>query len=705
MSVTAALHIEHPDSILAFAGDELRHFLAEGFGVAFAEAAAWHFMLKHDRTLPPFAFAIDAQNQQVTLTGQDSSGVLHAVYTLLEHLGYCFEITGARRIEAQENLVERLNTCSTRIQPKVNWRGIRQHLNFPMDISGYALPDALDYIRNLARLRLNHITFHSYPDQWYEVNYPDGRQMLAGGYFYGQRHDIPDNPVLKRVIQNQRTFCIPEHEPFIDDAGENSRRAIGWLQAVMDEAKRVGLRVQFSFELREQHLPDSLATVAAILQTYPQIDVLEIITQESGEWGHAAPADELKHIAAEYFGADVLNDETITRHLIDGQKDLHRLLREIGHAIQVFKHLIDPGHAKAAPAIKIRNLPELALGVYCTVRSDHAVILALLQKYTPPGVNFALLLDHGNRAVAQNLRDLNMPRAGWHRSMIYSWIEFDGTMYLFQNALTGIYQLMTLAQEVCGSEPVHAISLNHWRTAENQTCARYAAEVLLKGAIPPDKFYQDYAASYGITAKPDAPRYDDAVSRYIRAMTTIDDADTRARDTLPNVGFCYVGCWGVTGLGYYGVFKAEHLREVHLGMYDRALNWLKACERDTPLADGTAYLALLINRVECTCIYLKALELAVMLQTLCTDKTPEQLTDEERKQVRHICDMALARMDEMMALHAAQITDRGCEGTLISFYYTPPAVLKRIRAEYGGEGDFTASSASDAPPAPIWSGE
>jgi hypothetical protein len=272
--------------------------------------------------------------------------------------------------------------------------------------------------------------------------------------------------------------------------------------------------------------------------------------------------------------------------------------------------------------------------------------------------------------------------------MIYSWIEFDGTMYLFQNALTGIYQLMTLAQEVYGSEPVHAISLNHWRTAENQTCARYAAEVLLKGAIAPENFYREYAASFGIAS----------LENYARVMALIDDADTAARDKLPNIGFCYAGCWGVTGLGYYGVFKPERLDEVR-DMYKAAQDDLTALQSDSP------YLQFIINRLHCTVTYLNGVKIAVALQDVCGDKRPEQLDDLEQEIVRSICDKALLYMEAMMEYHAGYIADRGCEGTLISFYYTPPAVLKRIRAEYGGEGNFTASSASDAPPAPIWSEE
>lgn len=675
MTTNLAIVYDFTNPTLDFAAQELERFLQRT-----ADFSAWRFRLSIDPALTPFAFAVSVQDREVVLRGHGVRETLHAVYTLLEALGWVFEITGPR--QARRASPAELNGLTIHVQPAVNWRGIRQHINFPMDISSYPLDEALDYIHNLARLRLNHITFHSYPDQWYEVALSSG-PMLAGNYFYGQRHDLPDHPI-RSVIRNRETFCIPEIEPYCDDPHENSVRAMNWLRILMREAHRVGLRVQFSFELREQHLEDSLRTVDAILTAYPMIDVLEIITQESGEWGHAASPDDLRRIARQSFGDAALNDPAISAHLSDGQKDLDRLMTEIGHAIQVFN------------ALRTRNtrLPALALGVYCTVRSDHAVILALLQRFVPDGISYALLFDHGNRAVARNLRDLAMPRADWERSLVYSWIEFDGTIYLLQNALEGVHRLIALAREVMDGAPVNAIAFNHWRTAENQTTARYAAQAMLLGDLTPAAFYAQYAASYGIASADD----------YAAAMTLIDEADTQARDELPNVGFCFVGCWGTSGLGYYGIFRSDRLQAVR-AKYERTRDMLTACSQDAT-ADGRGYLALLVNRARSTAIFLRGVEEAVKLQAVCADRSPDALNDDEREQVRAICDRALALMEDYMALHAQMIVDRGCEGTLISFYYTPPAVLKRIRAEYGGTGETVqVAQSSDAPPSPIWAGE
>jgi hypothetical protein len=51
-----------------------------------------------------------------------------------------------------------------------------------------------------------------------------------------------------------------------------------------------------------------------------------------------------------------------------------------------------------------------------------------------------------------------------------------------------------------------------------------------------------------------------------------------------------------------------------------------------------------------------------------------------------------------MALYAEAMPDRGCEGTLISVYHVPPAVLKRIRQDYAG---IPSDQPHDEPPSPI----
>lgn len=675
-----------PNATLAFAAEELQHFLATIPNLHFVDAGQvsdWIFILVTDPALPVSEFLVQTSvnhaSTEVRLASANPTGVLHAVYTMLERVGFYFEITGPRW--ADNCQLENLLGWSARIQPSVLQRGIRQHINFPMDISSYSLEEAREYIRNLARLRLNHITFHSYPGQWYEVTLPN-EILLAGAFFYGQRHDIPDHPTLRQVVHNISTFCIPEIEPYYDNPEKRSTLAVQWLQAVIAEAKRVGLTVQFSFELRSPDRARSLMICQAILDTYSSIDILEIITQETAGWGESVPVKNLRTAAMESFGAAILEDPIVAPYLRSEQPGLDQLLRELGYAIDVFE---------ALKTQRVR-LPQLAVGIYCVVPTYVKLLLHLMRCFVPAGIGFALLAQHGNRAVVESLAQADMTSEDWARSMIYSWIEFDGTMYLQQNSANGIYQLIRLGQTVNDSAPIYGICLNHWRTAENRTPARYAAMALLDRSLEPETFYREYALSLGINT----------IEKYQYAMSLLDDADAQARDELLNIGFCFVGVWGDEGLSYYGRFDAQSVSNVRR-KYETVQRTLTECSQSTRGEAGRHYLNFLLNRLECTILYLTGVEKAVELQSVCGNRLPDALTTDERQHVNQICEDALNHMEAYMTLHAQAMPDRGCEGTFISFYYTPPAVLKRIQYEYGTSSikPENERQLQDSPPAPM----
>lgn len=91
------------------------------------------------------------------------------------------------------------------VTPKVRWRGIRQHVNFPMDISSYKIEDAKEYLNSLLRMRFNKLVIHSYPGQWYETQIGDSL-ALAGNFFYGNVHYMYDNERLKRTCREMTAF-------------------------------------------------------------------------------------------------------------------------------------------------------------------------------------------------------------------------------------------------------------------------------------------------------------------------------------------------------------------------------------------------------------------------------------------------------------------------------------------------------------------
>ena len=122
----------------------------------------------------------------------------------------------------------------------------------------------------------------------------------------------------------------------------------------------------------------------------------------------------------------------------------------------------------------------------------------------------------------------------------------------------------------------------------------------------------------------------------------------------------------------------------------------------TPTVGGRWYLEFLTNRISCTQLHLRAFLKMAGLQPLFAGKKPKPLASADRKRIGAVSAEALALETEYMKLHAQMIADRGCEGTLMSYYYGPVLLLKQIMKTYGGEigAAGPALKAPDAPPAP-----
>ena len=647
---TVAIRGDRSDQVSSFAVDEIsgmlgRDYIVKGDGED--GAADWAIDLAVDETMEAFSFSVrslggaETGRSRIELRGPDPTCVLHATYTMLEKAGVTFDITGP--ILPQKIDLENLAGFFRLVQPAVSRRGIRQHINFAMDISSYPLEEAKSYIRNLARLRMNSLTLHSYPGQWYP--YPlDGGKSLAGNFFYGQRHDIPDDPVVKNTVRNTNVYCIPEIEAFYDQPEEKSRRAMEWLGAVIAEAKRVGLAVNFSLELRDNDMDRSLEMCGSVLEHYPMIDGLELISQE----------------------------------------DIENPVREIEHNTKVIQALREKREGK-------RGL-EYAVGIYSTNVPDLKPGFELMRRIVPPGIHLTVLPAHGARVAVKNLEAIPVTAEDLARTMIYSWVEFDGLMYLQQNPVEGIRLMIEEGKRLLGDVALYGVCWNHWRTAENRTSIRYASLAGIEGPLDPGLFYRRYGEVLGIGS----------IDRYVSAMGALDEADNDARNNLFNIGFCYGGYWGRNpGLANYGRYPKENI-DASVRNFESVLGSLEDCLRATSTAQGKRYLEFLANRISCTLLHIRSFGKMAELQPLFKNKAPESFTEEDHRHIREVCDDALALQNEYLKLHARMIEDRGCEGTLMSYYYSVPRLLKQIRKAYGGEGDGPAPlpKTSDAPPAP-----
>lgn len=267
------------------------------------------------RELPESVFSIsavydkEAGKTRIGIFGSGVSEVFCGLYTCLERSGFSFTSSGV--VVPQECgftfSEERLYT------PAVKRRGVRLHLNFPMDISSYPLVRAKQYVRNLARLRYNAIAFHSYPGQFCEQT-EERKKCLAGNYFYGEVQPIAEISYLKDLVENENYYCIPEGEVYYNDAEKSAAYAVFWLRTLMRECKKYGMKVVFSFEPRDMTYEETERTVKWIERNYPDADLIELCTEECGKgWDPAAAesVEEIENLIRASYGSAFLSHPVI----------------------------------------------------------------------------------------------------------------------------------------------------------------------------------------------------------------------------------------------------------------------------------------------------------------------------------------------------------------------------------------------------------
>jgi len=692
------------DSTCKYAFTELKYFLNKA-GVKDVKentdaltADSYLIQLIKNTKLKPYSFRVENQSdgnkQKILLSGNNSTCVLHAVYTMLEKIGYTFEITGPVENDIDFN---RLAGYKKTITPSVLNRGIRLHLNFPMDISSYSLEDAKEYIRNLARMRFNSVTFHSYVNQWVEGP-QKGRDTLAGHFFYGINFPLPDTPsVFKKHIDNKSFYCIPEIEPFYNQPVERSHMAVEWLQEVMKETKKAGMTIQFSFEPRETRPKYDLTikTAQRILKDYPLIDKLELISEESaGDLGEIIPRKEAEDILTGFFDSSVLKIKSVQEILKSPQKGFIGIFGDVCHNINAVKLMLQ----KPNFTTKIK----LYTGVYCITPKYMRACLDIMEKYNPPQVSMALLPGHSAERVANYVKEIGIKANEWPRILMYSWLEFDGLMFVQQNGLKGVRMLIEDAQKTLGGRPVPAVCFNVWRTSENRTNARFASLVTIDGKLKENDFYNEYALNSGIGS----------VENYAEAMNELNKADWKMTTSLPNFGFCWSGSWsgswgessndGRRNIGYFGMWPIDSILFVK-DMFEDARKKLAVCIKETQSENGKKYLSFLDNRIRTTIIYMKAMQKGAQLQPLFLKKGTKEFTQTDRDTIVKFCNESLALLDQCVNVFAEAMPDRGCQGTLISYYYTPRAYLLELREKFGlipRNGIIPEDTKIDEPPSP-----
>lgn len=596
----------------------------------------------------------------LTIAGGTENGVLAGVYDALERMGLCFQMNGP----VCEGLLD-VSACdgvTFESEPFCRHRGIRQHINFPMDISSYHLEDAGEYIRNLARMGLNSITFHSYTGQWHGYE-TEKRTVYAGNYFHGQRHLVPDYPPIAERVDNRLFYCIPEIERQLTDPKLRHEFSIQWLNGLMKVCKQVGMTVTLSIELPgDEPVENLVKIVRGVLRDYPLIDMIEWISPEGGGDGENFPLEELENRVRDYFGDRPFVDGKLPYVPDTMPKALPGAMDSLKRAVDLYRRK-DEILAGMAPK-------RIAIGLYVMSKETLRVLKNIMVSVLPEEVLLTFLPAHGSVAVAKNIEFMRFTEAELQRTMIYSWIEFDGNMYLQQNGNRGIELLLKQTAETTGGKSVYGMCFNHWRTEENELVVGYLAKASVRFETS-EAYYRDCARAMGIPKR----------ELFAEAMLALEDIDCFARDRLFNIGFSYVGCWLTGKLSWISDWAVADLHEA-VARYEAVGEKLACCLEDTESIHGVARLRFLMNRIGCSVIHVKEILELKAIRGIVEGCEPENLTPEQKEQVARRCEQAMAYCRDYENLHLRQMADRGCQGTVVSYDATMPLYIEDLRQVY-----------------------
>ena len=666
----------------AYAAAELVRFLKEYttaeivFG---SEASDKNIVLEIDSRMPAHHYAAHGDGTALMIRGGSASSVLCGVCDALSEAGILFEASCYSAPRGFDT--DTFFRVNKDVLPRFRLRGIRQHINFPMDISSYTLKDAKEYIRSLARMRFNAITFHSYPGQWHAAR-PDDH---AGHFFYGQVHPVPEgDPQIASLIGNRKIFCIPEAEAIFEDEEKRAEYAVYWLNELMKTAKEAGMTVTLSVEIRSDDDTAESRMLSVLLENYPLIDTLEIITEENG-------ADrDLEGITREnateffvgLFGESILDKDGS----VPGLEECYPA-RCAANAV-CLKRTLRALETREEWLRGLDRRPAIRAGIYCTDRYVLRVLRPILRRFLPEGMTMSLLPAHGALAVADNIAETGTAPEDWQNTMFYSWAEFDGNMYLQQMSTDGIEKLSALPP----TDSSYGVCINHWRTAENRLTITYASEALIS-AMSAETFYRRYAEKLGVSDT-------EAFAAFCRELAELD---TRNRDHLFNIGFCAVGCWlswhrngeYMTPRGYE---EADYRHAV-----EKSTELVRQADALLPSAEtkeALAFLRLLANRCETSALHVRSMQTLEELNGIFDFDRPAPLSEDQSKKISAV--LKRSRDDAVAYLHlyGEILPDRGGEGQLVSYYETTLVYIDAIIASFAGAGCAVQTEHYDDPPMP-----
>jgi hypothetical protein len=671
---------------MAFAQSELDTLLAP-YGNDLSKAT-W----KIDPGMAPFSFAYSRRDGVWEFRAPSAQGLVQAVYPALEDAGYRFYVTGP---EAPGKLtLDLVPTENKVVTPGTRLRGVRQHINFNMDVSSWPVAEAKEYIRNLARQNYNFMSFHSYPCHWTRDKLSHGAlfgdfgawtsklglppdELIAGGYFYGGEFLIPNHPLIRPYIRfNKSYFTAPEFEEAIHKHPERGEKAREWLREIMAEAKRSGMTILMSTELVDIDEKYNTGLLDRMVADYPEIDYLEVISAEA--------ADPKKEYIAENIAmareiVEGVSDAELNKKFKHGslKQPLTAQLRNYALNMRTIRALRNQGWEK-------KNGVILVCGSYACRPHTISAQMELAKEYLPNDVPLACMPGHSSLNVLSNIKEADISPEMLRRTLINSWIEFDGYMMLQQHAARGFFALGDYLREKTGDKQISAIAANHWRTAPNAPTFRYFGEWNRDAGRTPEAFYASTAADFGISG--------DKVPVYANVMREIDELSD-ASAIAGNIGFNL--SWEINkqsrSIGNIWWWGRPQL-EKGLARFETLHDQIKTLQQEKLTPAGRKQISQLEAGVHNSMSHLKGV-LALKEATDIgfdppTRKFRSNLTEAEKDSISAACTKAEKYFQDYLKTLVANLSDRGEEGMLITYYYGPLLMANNIRALIGGQGKF-----------------
>lgn len=623
----------------------------------------------------------------VALVGGSPHAALWAAYALLEHLGCVFEFSG--EILPPRRGAVWLEGISLRGEPSVRERGLRLHLNFPMDQSAYSLPEFTNWVDRMARMKFNSVMLHCYANHpWFFARYRDvwTRQgtFFVGTHLFDGKYLLPPDMIGRSQVRNRSQFFPPELEG-AEPGDVLYRQAEARLNAVMARCHQRGIKVTVSFEPLglpadfSAHLDEwaaagqdrselmreiTVARLQACMDSFPNADEFQLISVEGST---DAPPDldlkaDLRRLCGKYSvpfetadaaalggsgeaGAGInltpYNAPATARQLEAGlYLPVVSTLRYVDLALEVLK---DPRIARRMEGEGRRG----NVGIYLPHAQAVSLCLPALRGMMPPGSRLQLMVDYGARGTADQMASWDALRGADTELGVMSWLEFDGSMFMPQTWPRSVFDCVRNA----GGLPLTSLVANHWRVSGLEADAACLAEAPWQPQASYEQWRDGYLARvFGA----------DAVVPAAAAYAALEEATLYCRAYLFNIGFCYEGRWG-SGFGYDPAQLAEARR-----LYSEAATRFTDLAAATTVPEGRERALYLANRCECGADHMD------VVGALGRAEATQDLAAAQEAQ---------AAAERYMTTYAERVRDRGDEGMLVNYHFGP---LHRARAMVGG---------------------